>query len=206
MAKVAGRVCVGFAHPVVAKYDMSGDAVQYTSGMVLARGVDVKINPETSDEEIFYADNGPAESDSGVFSGGTCDLTVDGLLDEAERFILGLSAPEAVTYGAEQTVNVTKYGEGAVIPDVGIGYIVTYKSGGIYSYVPTILRKAKFKQPGEEHKSSDKKISYQTQKLSAVLFRDDTTKRDWKWKAEAQSTMAAAVAVLDGLLGVKKEE
>ncbi len=202
MAKAAGRVCVGFAHPVVAKYGMSGDAVQYTSGMVLARGVDVKINPETSDEEIFYADDGPAESDSGVFSGGTCDLTVDGLLGDAERFILGLSAPEAVTYAESKTANVTKYGEGAVIPEVGIGYIVKYKSDGIFSYVPTILRKAKFKQPGSEHKTSEKKVSYQTQKLSAALFRDDTPAREWKWQVEAQTTMAAAVEVLHGIMGV----
>ena len=49
----------------------------YTSGQILARGVEVSIDPEVGDDNTFYADNISAETAPGVFTGGTVTLTVD---------------------------------------------------------------------------------------------------------------------------------
>ncbi len=91
----AGKVCPGFSKPYVALYSASGTTLTYTSGQKLARGVDVSIEPESSDDNKFYADNVEAETDAGTFSGGTLSLTVDGLLQAAESLIMGLPAADS---------------------------------------------------------------------------------------------------------------
>ncbi len=202
MPKANGRVVTGFSHPVVAKYDYDGSAVTYSQGMVLARGVSVKLGINTSDSNDFFADNSLAESESGEFTGGTANLVVDGLHPAAEQFVLGLPKPEAVTYGESKTINVTKYGSAAKAPYVGIGYVVEYTSDKTKIYVPTILRKGKFQQPSSNAKTREKGAEWQTQELVADIARDDTAGADWKWIGEDQTTEADAIAVLHGLLNV----
>lgn len=44
------------------------------TAMALARGVNVSIEPEVSDNNIFYADNVAAETAGGIFMSGTATL------------------------------------------------------------------------------------------------------------------------------------
>lgn len=44
-----GKVCTGFSKPYVAVLGSTG----YTDGQILARGVEVSIEPESSDPENF---------------------------------------------------------------------------------------------------------------------------------------------------------
>ena len=197
-----GRVIVGFSNPYVAKYNNAGGTVTYTDGMRLARGVSVSLSVEAADGNDFYADDVIAESENGQFSGGQAKLTVDGLHDVAERFIAGLPEPVAMKYGEDKTVNVQKYTVTAQPPYVGIGFIIQYRSGGVTTYVPMILTKSKFQTHGTEASRREETVSWQTQELTADLSRDDTPDEAWKWVAEAQTTQAAADAILQGLLGV----
>ena len=199
-----GRVAVGFSAPVVGLYSAAGGTVTYTAGkgMRLARGVSVALNLQLADNNDFYADNVRAESEGGTFTGGTATLTVDGLLPAAERFVMGLPEPTEVSYGATQKVMVDKYGDNVNAPYVGVGYVVEYLSGGVHTWEPTILRKGKFQQPTTEASTKGETTDYQTQALTVDLSRDDTATHDWKWVGEAQTSEAAAIAILEGLLGV----
>ena len=170
--------------------------------MALARGVKVSISPNVGDDNIFYADNGAAESDDGVFTGGTVKLTVDGLFQNAERFIFGLPEPAEVPYGENQKAVMTKYGAKANPPYLGIGFVVRYQSVGAVTYVPVILVKAKFKTAGTEAATQEEKKNWQTQDLEAALHRDDTEDADWKWVGEDLTSEAEAVAVIKGIFGV----
>lgn len=196
----AGKVCTGFSKPYVAKYTNAGNVVTYSGAMVLARGVSVSMSLNTSDDNIFYADNVSAETAAAVFSDGTATLTVDGLLAAAEKFILGLPEATKVTAGGDQ-VDVSHYGDGMDIPYVGIGFIVRYQSGGVVTYAPVVLTKARFQQPGLDAATQEESIDWQTQELTATLMRDDTTNHDWKLVGADQETEAAAEAVLVALLG-----
>lgn len=196
----AGKVCTGFSKPYVAKYTNAGNVVTYSGAMVLARGVSVSMSLNTSDDNIFYADNVSAETAAAVFSDGTATLTVDGLLAAAEKFILGLPATSKVTADGNQ-VEVSHYGDGMDIPYVGIGFIVRYQSGGVVTYAPVVLTKARFQQPGLDAATQEESIDWQTQELTATLMRDDTTNHDWKLVGADQETEAAAEAVLVALLG-----
>lgn len=198
-----GKVCTGFSAPFVAKYNNAGGTVTYTEGMRLARGVSVSISPEVGDDNNFYADNVVAESEDGIFTGGTVKLIVDGLLAAAEDFIYGLPAAEDVSVG-EKKVKIRKYGEKMNIPYVGIGFVVEYRSGGVTTYSPVILTKSRFKTNGTEAQTREDTTNWQPQDLEATLARDDTAAHNWKWVAEDQATEEEAIAIIESLFSVGK--
>ena len=199
----AGKVCVGYSDPHVALYSCADDEVVFTSGQRLARGVDVKITPEESGENDFYADCELAESETGRISGGTMSLTVDGLHQTAERFVFGLPEPEDVTYGAEKSAKITKYPSAMDIPYVGVGVIVHYRSKGVDTFVPVVVLKNKFKVPSTEAATKEKDVNYQTQSLETTFMPDDTSKPTWKWVGEDLPTRKDALDVLRGILSVE---
>ena len=190
----AGKVCVGFSKPYVAVYANSGTTVSYSDGRVLARGVDVSIEPETSDDNKFYADNVEAETDAGTFSGGTLSLTVDGLHQDAEALIMGLPA-------ADQSGWIS-YGDSQTVPFVGVGYIAKYMSGGEITYVPTIIPKVVFNQISSSHATSEDSLNFQTQALTAQIKRADDANRSWKYLGEPQTTEALAEAAIKTKFGI----
>ena len=193
-----GKVCTGFSLPYVAKYAASGGTVTYSDGQRLARGVSVSVAPESADNNDFYADNVKAESVSGVFTGGTVTLTVDGLLPAAEKLIFGL--PTAATVSS---VSVYEYGDGATPPYMGIGFIARYMSEGSVSYKVIVLTKCKFNLPTDEAATQEDQISWQTQALTASIMRDDTTNHNWKYIGVTEyASESAAEADLKKLLNV----
>lgn len=196
-----GRVCTGFSKPYVAVYSNTSGTISYTKGQVLARGVEVSIEPEAGDDNTFYADNVAAEVSPGIFTGGTVTLTVDGLLPAAESLIYGLPEPEPVTVDSA-SVDVYAYGDAMDIPYCGIGFIARYQSDGVVSYVPIVLTKTRFTVNGTSAATQEDGIDWQTQELSATLMRDDSSSHNWKKVGAGQTTEAAAEAVIKQLLGI----
>lgn len=188
-----GKVCIGFSKPYVALYSESSGTVSYTGGMRLARGVDVAINPETASDNTFYADNIEAERDD-TFGGGTVDLTVDGLLIAAERFIMGLPAAGQDGW--------TDYGDDQSIPEVGLGYIAMYESDGEITYVPTVLKRVKFDQIQSSAATKGETVDWQTQSLTAQIKRAEDTNHTWKSLGDDEATEAEAEAALRTKLGI----
>ena len=189
-----GQVGTGFSLPYVAVYSVSDGAVTYTGGQVLARGVDVTVEPETSEDNNFYADNQSAETAAGVFTGGTVTLTVDGLLMDAEKLIMGL--PAAVD-------TWTPYGDDQSIPYVGLGFIRRVMSGGVTSYIPYVLPKVMFQQINVEAETQEDEIDWQTEEITANIYRDDTSNHNWKWVGTAVATEALAEAALKAKLDIQ---
>lgn len=190
----AGKVCTGFSKPYVAVYSHSGTTITYSDGRVLARGVDVSVEPETSDDNKFYADNIEAETDAGTFSGGTLNLTVDGLHKDAEELIMGLPTADESGW--------VSYGDTQKAPFVGVGYIARYMSGGDTTYTPTVIPKVVFNQISNSHATSEDSINYQTQSLTAQIKRADDADRSWKFLGDDYETEALAEAALRTKLGI----
>ena len=191
----AGKVATGFSYPYVARYAANEGAITFSGAMELARGVSVNVSPTTSDANKFYANNQEAESGPNRFTGGTATLTVDGLLVAAERFIMGLPAAGEDGW--------TAYGDSAQIPYVAIGYIARFMSGGVESFTPTILVKTKFQQINSDYATQEEEIDWQTQELTADLFRGDDLNHSWKYLGGDFETEAAALTALRTKLGVQ---
>lgn len=189
----AGRVTTGFSKPYVALYNNVGTTVTYSSLRKLARGVNVTINPESADDNKFYADNVEAESAAGQFAGGTVDLTVDGCFVAAERLIQGLPEPGIDGW--------TDYGNDQNVPYVGLGFIVRYMSDGVTSYQPMLMPKVKFNTLGTEAGTQEDEIDWQTQSLTATISRDDTIKQRWKSLGDSYATEAEAELALKIKMG-----
>ncbi len=189
----AGRVGTGFSKPYIADYAESAGVVTYSNPAVLARGVKVELDPSVAEDNKFRADNVDAEDAGGMFTGGTVKLTVDGLFTAIKRRILGY--PEA---GAD---GWTAVGESATPPFVAVGYITRYMSDGVTSYVPTVLAKTKFQTPKENAETQEEEISWQTQELTAGLFRDDTAAKNWKYEGAEFETEDLAEEALKTKLG-----
>lgn len=192
-----GQVTTGFSKPYVAVYASEDGTVTYSDGQILARGVEVSIEPETSDDNNFYADNIVGETAAGAFTGGTVTLTVDGLFIAAERLIMGLPAAGEDGW--------TAYGENQQIPYIGVGFIRRVMSGGVTSYIPYVLPKVAFSQISTEAATQEEEIDWQTQELSATIMRDDTTNQNWKWVGAAVASEALAEAALQTKLGIQAE-
>lgn len=190
----AGRVMTGFSLPYVALYAASGGTVTYSQGQRLARGVQVSIEAEAEDDNIFYADNISAESAPGIFTSGTATFTVDGLKLDAERLIMGIPAAD--------TEGFIHYGENLTIPYVGVGFICRYMEDGVTSYVPYILTKCRFVTPGVDAQTATETIEWQTQEITATLLRDDTANHDWKLVGEEQASEALAEAKIKAVFNI----
>lgn len=189
-----GKVITGFSKPYAALYTDNGDGtVSYSDAQPLARGVEVSLEPESSEDNNFYADNVVAESASGVFTGGTATLTVDGLLMAARRKFFGLPAAGEDGWTAEGAETESPY--------VGLGWIVRYMSGGVTTYVPTVIAKSKFAALGETAATQEDEIDWQTTEITATLMRDDTPEHIWRYIGSDFSTEAAAEAALLTKLG-----
>ena len=189
----AGKVCTGFSLPYVAKYSATGGTITYSSGQKLARGVNVTVTPESGDDNNFHADNILAESANTTFTGGEVSLTVDGLLAAAEALIMGLPASSG---------GWTAYDDDQAVPYVGIGFIARYQSAGDVTYVPFVLAKCMFNQVGTSAATQEENIDFQTQELTAKIFRGDDTKHSWKWFGNDEDTEAAAEAAMKTKLGI----
>lgn len=167
-----GQVTTGFSKPYVASYSNSGTTITYTGCMALGRGVNVSISAETSDDNKFYADNQAAEAAPARFTGGEASVTIDGMLAAAEKFIFGL--PTAGTDGW------TQYGDTADTPYVGFGFIRRVQSAGVISFQPIVIPKCKFAYAEDSAATQEENIEWQTQALTASIFRDDSANHNWK--------------------------
>lgn len=189
-----GQVTTGFSKPYVAKYTEENGAVVYTDGMPLARGVDVNVEPESSENNNFYADNQVAESDSGKFTGGTVTLTVDGLKTAAERLVMGVPAAGEDGW--------TDYDDDQSIPDVGIGFIRRVMEGGRTYYIPYVLVRCTFAQIPISAATQEEEIDWQTEEVSATIKRAGVGKHKWRSIGERQDTESAADEALRTKLGI----
>lgn len=190
----AGRVAIGFSKPYVADYVNNGGTISFANARVLARGVGVSLEVDSADDNVFYADNQSAETDTGSFTGGTITLTTDHLFTDAARFLYGL--PAAGSDGWVAYDDNMSHGYKAV------GYIGKYMSDGVVSFVPTIVVKCSFNQPSEELNTQEDEIDWQTLELEGRILRGDDPNHTWRYiTEEGYATEAAAEAALQQKLG-----
>lgn len=184
-----GRVITGYSDPYVALYTAGTDGTtSYSSAQPLGRGVEVQIDVETTDDNRFYADNVTAENEVGKFKSGTLTATIDGLKDTAANLILGLTSTDGHTdYDDDQTV-----------PYVGFGCIVRYMEDNVETFMAIVLPKVQFNDAGTEASTQEEEIDWQTEELTAQIFRDDTAKHKWKRRFTAKSSRETALADITG--------
>lgn len=189
-------VITGFSRIHVAVYSNSDTTVTYTKVQELARARAMTLSIETAKENPFYANNMLVEVEPAMFTSGSADIEVDGLSPEEEGLILGLTA--------EMVAEVEEYhfGDNVKPPYMGIGAVIRKKMNGADTYFPYVLPKARFNLPEVAAKTQEESIDWQSQKLTAVVMRDDTANHVWQIIPKAgYATEAEAVAWIKKKLG-----
>lgn len=205
----AGQVVTGFSFPMVALYSVnSSGTIVYTQGRALARGVSISPEIETGgDDNSFYADNRAAETAQKRFTKGTLGITVDGLLIDSEKLIMGLSTGAASTVSVgTATVNMTDYGDAQEIPYVGCGAVVRSQSNGVELFRAVVYPKVRFDQFTVAAETQGEEIDWQTTELSAQISRDDSANHNWQRASEVLATELEAYNTLRVLLGLSPAE
>lgn len=196
-----GQVGTGYSMPFIAEYNNAGGVVTYSNGMDLARGVNNELSIETSDANIFYANNVQAESAGAHFTGGTVSITVDGLLYGARKVAFGINGESTVTVGSK-SVKVLDYDDQQNAPFLGYAFVQRVMEDGVTYYVPIVLPKIQFTPEAISAATQEEEIDWQTTPLEAKIFRSDDATHKWLRIAERQTTEADAVAVYKAILGI----
>ena len=188
---------VGVCRPFYAMYATSAGTVVYSNGGVLAKAVNVDIAPDNGDKNVFYADNGPAESAS-VFSGGTLTLDIDHLSAEVAAALLGLTVADTSTpTGGSEIV----FKGDAVPPYVGFGVIFKNIFESTPEWVGVVLHKVQFQQPAMSQATQGESIEFAAPQLVASILRDDSTDNAWQ-SLSFFGTEANAEAWVKGKLNI----
>lgn len=193
---------IGLSKPFFAIYSENGGVVSYANGGVLGKYTALQLQLESASENILYADNGPAESDSG-FAGGTFSVTTDDLRPDVAKAIFGLteetiSAQDVTTTGAKWQVN----DDDQVIPYLGVGGVLTKKVDGEVKYVAFVLEKVQFQNNGMDVTTQGETIEWQTSTLEGKLFRSDNAKHSWRRLSTLLDSEADAIAAVKGFLNI----
>lgn len=187
------KVTTGFSKPYVAVYTNNNGAVTYSEGMVAGRGVSVSIKPESSDAVDLYCDNTTAESVPGTFKSGTATLTIDGLEQDAEALIFGVTADED---------GWLHFNDNQVTPFLGFGCVRRRLGGGKVTYQPMILTKVSADYVTDEAKTQEDSVDFQTTEITFNIKRDDTSTHEWHQLGKDFNTEAEAEAAVKKFLGI----
>lgn len=200
----AGRVRTGFSHVFVALFSRTGDTVTYSQGVRLGRARSIDVSANVADGK-YNADNILAEGDDPIFLSGTAKVTVDGAWTEVRQLVLGLSSTREVTIGTgatAKTVTVTQYVKGQSVPEMGIGFVEEYQSAGSKFYIAKVLRRVKFKTPGDKAETREETINWQSEEMEMNVYRDGTSIDSYKDESEELSSLSDAIDVVKEILNI----
>lgn len=196
---------IGLSKPYFAKYSNTGSTVTYAEGALMGKAVELSLELEEGDDNILYADNGPAES-ANTFSGGSLTLTTDDLLPEVMMQVLGVTE-EAITSEDIQTETPKWYNwdDKQNTPYLGFGAIVKVQNNNVIGYQAVILPKIKLNNPSDTFTTQGETIEFGTPEISGTILRSDGEKHTWKKVSSVMNSEADAEAAIKQFLSIAGE-
>lgn len=194
---------IGLSKPYIATYVNTSGTITYSARTLLGKYTNLDLSLDSADENILYADNGPAESDS-QFSGGTVTVTTDDLLADVFKTALGLDEAAIATTVATTTPTPKWmiFNDSQSAPYFALAGVIKKKSGGAYKWVAFVLEKVKFKNPDLSIATQGDTIEWKTPELEATIFRSDASGHPWFRMSTELDTEADAIAVVEDYLKV----
>lgn len=171
---------IGLSKPYCALYNNSGQTVTYSEGALIGKAVELSIEVEASDDNILYADNGPAETAT-TFTGGTFTLTTDDLMPDVMATILGLQKQD-ITSEKITTASPKWYvwNDKQMTPYMGFGAVVKIQRSGSIKWQAVVLPKIKFSNPSDTFQTQGETIEWGTPEINGTIQRSDAADGPWK--------------------------
>lgn len=152
---------VGMRYVVFApiKTEVEGQEIQYDPGVVVGEAINATVNITRNTEDLYGSDR-LIESDNSIV-GGTVDMTVDDIEDDAKVVMLGMvKAQDGKTYHEEETA--TPYG--------GMGYIRVRRKKGKTTYQGNWMHKVQMAVATESAQTKGQSISWQTTSVTGKMM------------------------------------
>jgi len=192
---------IGLSKPYIGTYVNTSGTITYSARTVLGKYTNIDIALDSADDNVLYADNGPAETDS-QFSGGTVTITTDDLRPEAFKVALGLVEEEIATTTATTSPKWMVFNDNQAAPYFALGGILKKKVDGAYKYQAFILEKIKFKNPDLSVATQGETIEWQTPEIEATILRSDAANHPWYRISTLLDSEEDAIAILEDYLKV----
>lgn len=186
----------GLSQSFYAIYSAENNVVTYSDGGTLGKAVECSIEPEEASDNVFYANNGPAES-AADFAGGTLTITIDRLSPASLAPLLGLTTSTVSTPSGTSLA----FKAGAARPYVGYGTVFRSLVDNAVVWLAVILTKVQFAIPADSASTQGETIEFSGHELSAAILRDDTADHTWKLWGQF-STEADAVTWIKSVLSI----
>ena len=182
----------------------NGIVTGYTGGTkMMGKAISATFEPNTSDDNPLYANNGEAENDSSGASGGTLKLTLDRLTMDAAADLYGLKVVETtVQVNGEQVQGKgLKYTGLETSSPVGTAFIRMLQEDGVRKHEVLLYRRATYSMPSENAKTIGESIEWQTPEISgSVMGMEDDGSNAW-YETFVFPTQAAGIAYIESVLG-----
>lgn len=192
---------IGLSKPYIATYVNNNGTVTYSARAMLGKYTEIDMSLDSADENILYADNGPAETDS-QFSGGTVTVSTDDLRADVFKTVFGL-VEEAIATTMATTTPTPKwmvFNDSQASPYFALAGVIKKKVDGAYKWQAFVLEKVKFRNPDLSVTTQGDTIEWQTPELEAMILRSDASGHPWyRLSTELDSEEDAAAAIEDYL-------
>ncbi len=187
---------IGLSKPYIAKYANTGGTVTYSGVALLGKAVELSIELEGSDDNVLYADNGPAESEN-TFAGGALTITTDELTPTTMLSVLGV-IEEAITSTTILTKDPKWYtwNDDQNTPFLGFAAIVKIEHNSLTKYQAIVLPKIKLNNTNDTFKTQGETIEWGTPEIGGTIFRSDAPKNPWKKVSSPMDSEADAEAAI----------
>lgn len=194
---------IGLSKPYFALYSNTGGTTTYSGGANIGKAVQLDMTLDGAEDNVLYADNGPAESDN-AFGGGTLTLTTDDLLPAPMVGILGVKQQTITGVDGVTTEDASWliFDDEQETPYVGFGAIIKKKINNVVKWQALVYPKIQFQNFGDAAVTQGESIEWQTRELTANLMRDDTANHEWRRLSSPLDTEAEAEALIKNYLNI----
>lgn len=152
---------VGMRYVVFApiKTEVEGQEIQYDQGVVVGEAISAGVNITRNNEDLYGGDH-LIESDNSIV-GGTVDLTVDDIEDDAKVVMLGM---------VKDQDGKTYHEEGTATPYGGMGYIRVRRKKGKTTYQVNWTHKVQMAVATENAQTKGQNVSWQTTSVTGKMM------------------------------------
>lgn len=149
-----------------------GITTGYTGGVkMLGKAISATFTPSNPEDNPLYANNGVSENDSSSASGGTLNMTLDRLKQDAAADLFGLTVEEVSVNVGDTAVTgqALKYHGNEQSAPVGIAFVRMHQQDGMRKHEVVLYRSAIFGMPDEEAQTMGESIEWQTPEISGTV-------------------------------------
>lgn len=149
-----------------------GVTTGYTGGVkMLGKAISASFTPSNPEDNPLYANNGVAENDSSSAAGGTLDMTLDRLKQDAAADLYGLKVEDVTANVGETEVtgHALKYYGNEQSAPVGVAFVRMHQEDGMRNHEVVLYRSVTFGMPPQNAQTKGESIEWQTPEISGTV-------------------------------------